>query len=157
MKSLLDSSVLIAGMLGLHSDHQRARIWLEKAKNGDIEAIVSADDYRDLIRHLAQASIAGGAVCDGIIACAGAKAQVDQVITLNAQRFPTYLSGFTTKARGTGIGDCRAAGARVRRRGENRQSGQRGQMNPLRFGSALLILRMTCGARRRSAPLLSYL
>jgi predicted nucleic acid-binding protein len=42
LKTLLDSSVLIAGMLGLHSDHQRARIWLEKAKNGDIEAIVSA-------------------------------------------------------------------------------------------------------------------
>jgi len=130
LKALLDSSVLIAGMLGLHSDHLRARVWLEKAKNGDIEAIVSAhslvevysvltrmprplqvstnvalqliesnilnysevialtaDDYRDLIRHLSQVGIAGGAVYDGIIACAAAKAQVDQIITLNARDF----------------------------------------------------------------------
>jgi predicted nucleic acid-binding protein len=117
-------------MLGLHSDHQRARIWLEKAKNGDIEALVSAhslaevysvltrmprplqvstnvalqliehnilncaevialtaDDYRDLIRHLSQIGIAGGAVYDGIIACAAAKAQAGQIVTLNAKDF----------------------------------------------------------------------
>jgi predicted nucleic acid-binding protein len=117
-------------MLGLHSDHKRARIWLEKAKNRDIEAIVSAhslaevysvltrmprplqvstdvalrliehdilnytevialtaDDYRNLIRHLSQAGIAGGAVYDGIIASVAAKAQVDQIITLNARDF----------------------------------------------------------------------
>jgi len=130
LKTLLDSSVLIAGMLGLHSDHRRARIWLEKAKNGEIEAIVSAhslaevysvltrmprplqvstavalqliernilnytkvialtaDDYRDLIRHLSQAGIAGGAVYDGIIANVAAKEQVDQIVTLNAKDF----------------------------------------------------------------------
>lgn len=130
MKILLDSSVLIAGVLGLHSDHQRARLWLEKAKNGDIEAIVSAhtlaevysvltrmprplrvspgvalqliernilscievlaltaDEYCDLIRHLAQIGIVGGAVYDAVIACAAAKAQVDHIVTFNARDF----------------------------------------------------------------------
>src|SRR5262245_53702685 len=115
-------------MLGLHSDHQRARIWLEKAKNGDIEAIVSAHslaevysvltrmprplrvstdaalrliehnilnytevialtagDYCDLILHLSQVGIAGGAVYDGIIASVAAKGQVDHIVTLNAK------------------------------------------------------------------------
>lgn len=48
---------------------------------------LTADDYRNLIRHLSQAGIAGGAVYDGIIASVAAKAQVDQIITLNARDF----------------------------------------------------------------------
>jgi len=48
---------------------------------------LTADDYRNLIRHLSQAGIAGGAVYDAIIACAAAKAQVDHIITLNPKDF----------------------------------------------------------------------
>ena len=48
---------------------------------------LTADDYRDLIRHLSQVGIAGGAVYDGVIACAAAKAQVDHIITFNARDF----------------------------------------------------------------------
>lgn len=42
MKVLLDTSVLVAGTLKLHADHQRARPWLLKAKKGEVEAIVAA-------------------------------------------------------------------------------------------------------------------
>lgn len=130
MKVLFDTSVLIAGSMQLHSDHQRALVWMEKARNGQIEAVVSAhtlaevysvmtripvpqqvspsnalriiernivglmqiialtgDEYIDLIRHLSQTGIAGGATYDAVIACAAAKAQVDHILTLNTKDF----------------------------------------------------------------------
>lgn len=67
----------------LHSDHQRALVWMEKARNGQIEA----DEYIDLIRHLSQTGIAGGATYDAVVACAAAKAQVDHILTLNSKDF----------------------------------------------------------------------
>ncbi|MEP7341610.1 MAG: hypothetical protein ABI977_28015 [Acidobacteriota bacterium] len=42
---------------------------------------------RNLIRHLAQTGISRGAVYDGVIACAAAKAQVDHIVTFNARDF----------------------------------------------------------------------
>lgn len=48
---------------------------------------LTVDDYLDLIRHLAQTGIAGGAVYDAVIACAAAKAQVDHIVTFNARDF----------------------------------------------------------------------
>ncbi len=130
MKVLLDSSVLIAGSLQTHGDHQRSIDWMVKARTGQIEAIVSAhtlaevysvltrmppplrispaaalqiiernilslmevialtgQEYADLIRYLSRIGIAGGAVYDGIIACAADKAQVDHIVTLNAKDF----------------------------------------------------------------------
>lgn len=128
MKILLDTSVLVAGALRLHKHHQRASVWLEKLKNGQVQTVVSAhtlaetystltgmprpyrvspnaawqiieryllnqievialtkDDYVNLIRQLSQNGIAGGAVYDGVIACAAAKAQVDHIVTFNAR------------------------------------------------------------------------
>ena len=55
---------------------------------GKVEIVaLTVDDYTDLIRHLAQTGIAGGAVYDGVIACAAAKAQVDHIVTFNARDF----------------------------------------------------------------------
>ncbi|MDQ3013232.1 MAG: PIN domain-containing protein [Acidobacteriota bacterium] len=39
---LLDTSVLVAGLLGRHADHLRASTWLLDVKSGKIEAVVSA-------------------------------------------------------------------------------------------------------------------
>lgn len=130
MKVLFDSSVLIASSLQAHGDHQRSIEWMDKARAGQIEAVVSAhtlaevysvltrlpsplrvspavalqiiernilglmevvaltgQEYADLIRYLSGIGIAGGAVYDGIIACAADKAQVDHIVTLNAKDF----------------------------------------------------------------------
>ncbi len=55
---------------------------------GKVEAVaLTVDGYQDLVRHLAQTGIAGGAVYDGVIACAAAKAQVDHIVTFNARDF----------------------------------------------------------------------
>ena len=48
---------------------------------------LSADDYAALLRHLASLSIAGGAVYDALLLHAAWKADVDQVVTLNARDF----------------------------------------------------------------------
>ncbi len=55
---------------------------------GKVEVIaLTVDDYSDLIRNLAKTGVAGGAVYDGVIACAAAKAQVDHIVTFNARDF----------------------------------------------------------------------
>ncbi len=55
---------------------------------GEMETVpLTSDDYCDLVRHLSQTGIAGGAVYDGVIACAAAKAQVDHIVTFNARDF----------------------------------------------------------------------
>lgn len=55
---------------------------------GKVEVVaLTTDDYQDLVRHLARTSIAGGAVYDGVIACAAAKAQVDHIVTFNVRDF----------------------------------------------------------------------
>lgn len=55
---------------------------------GQVDVVaVTVDDYLDLIRHLAQTGIAGGAVYDAVIACAAAKAKVDHIVTFNARDF----------------------------------------------------------------------
>ena len=55
---------------------------------GKVEIVaLTVDDYLDLIRHLAQTGIAGGAVYDAVIACAAAKAEVDHIVTFNARDF----------------------------------------------------------------------
>ena len=63
---------------------------------GKVEIIaLTVDDYSDLIRHLAQTGIAGGAVYDGVIACAAAKAQVDHIVTFNARDFRRVYPSLT--------------------------------------------------------------
>jgi predicted nucleic acid-binding protein len=52
----------------------------------EIIALTSAD-YRDLIEHLAQTGIAGGATYDAVIACVAAQAQVDHIVTFNVRDF----------------------------------------------------------------------
>lgn len=48
---------------------------------------LTVDDYYDLLAQITQQNIAGGAVYDGVIACAAAKAQVDHIVTFNARDF----------------------------------------------------------------------
>lgn len=40
MKVLLDTSVLVAAMVEAHPDHERALPWLQRAKRGELAAIV---------------------------------------------------------------------------------------------------------------------
>ncbi len=130
MKVLLDTSVLVAGLVNSHPGHQRALPWLEQVRQQAIAAVVSAHslaelyavlttlpvrpkispavayqliednvigqieaipltsgDYYDLIRHLSQVGIVGGAVYDAVIACAAVKAQVDHIVTFNHRDF----------------------------------------------------------------------
>ncbi len=140
MKALIDTSVLVAGMLTLHTHHSRALPMLASAKNGQLDAVVSAhslaetystltrmppplrispqhawlaiksnvlsvmtvfaltaNDYRDLIEHLAQNNIAGGVTYDAVIAWAAVKTQVDQIITLNAKDFRRIVPALAAK------------------------------------------------------------
>lgn len=48
---------------------------------------LSAGDYVELLNHLADLKIAGGAVYDALLLHTAAKAGVDQVVTLNAHDF----------------------------------------------------------------------
>jgi predicted nucleic acid-binding protein len=48
MKVLMDTSVLIAGMLSDHVQHAQAQPWLARAKNGPVEAVVSGHSLAEL-------------------------------------------------------------------------------------------------------------
>ena len=57
---------------------------------------LSDDDYRAVLKHLSTTGIIGGATYDALIAHAAAKAQVDHLVTFNAQDFHRvypHLSG----------------------------------------------------------------
>ncbi len=48
MKVLLDTSVLVAGMVEAHPQHERAFIWLKQAVDKKIEGVVSAHTLAEL-------------------------------------------------------------------------------------------------------------
>jgi len=48
MKVLMDTSVLIAGLLSDHVQHAQARSWLAQAKAGTFEAVVSSHSLAEL-------------------------------------------------------------------------------------------------------------
>lgn len=60
---------------------------------------LSAADYTDVVRRLAEQGVSGGAVYDALIARAAVKAEVDQLVTFNADDFrrvwPVGLSKIT--------------------------------------------------------------
>lgn len=48
MKVLLDTSVLVAAMVEAHPEHERALPWLQRARRGEITAIVAAHTLAEL-------------------------------------------------------------------------------------------------------------
>jgi predicted nucleic acid-binding protein len=48
MKALLDTTVLLAGMVEVHSMHARAQPWLERAKKRAIESCISSHALAEL-------------------------------------------------------------------------------------------------------------
>jgi len=140
LKALIDTSVLVAGIIRTHTDHQRALPVMKQIRHGQLDAVISAhslaecyavitrmpppprlsppqtwqliqrdvlslmtvfaltaNDYRDLIEHLAQNNIAGGVTYDAVIAWAAVKTQVDQIITLNAKDFRRVVPALAAK------------------------------------------------------------
>ena len=81
MKVLFDTSVLVAAMVSAHPAHDRAVLWLRKAKAGH------AADYLVLLRRLVELEVAGGAVYDGLIARVADKVGADRLLTLNLNHF----------------------------------------------------------------------
>ena len=72
MNILLDTSVLVAAMVESHPAHARA---------------LPGEDYAAVIDHLSNTSIIGGATYDALILHTAAKADADQVVTLNTRDF----------------------------------------------------------------------
>lgn len=109
MKLLLDTSVLVAGMVEAHPEHERALVWLERVSNTDngfmsvhslaeVYAVLTRlpvqpkihpeqEDYFNAIQNLAKAKLVGGIVYDALIMQTAIKAGVEQLITLNAKDF----------------------------------------------------------------------
>jgi predicted nucleic acid-binding protein len=61
---------------------------IEDGVAGHFEVItLTGDEYRSIIRHLAQIDIVGGMVYDAVIVYAGIKANVDHILSVNAKHF----------------------------------------------------------------------
>ena len=52
VKVLLDSDVLVAGVMGNHLNHTRAAPWLARASTGEVDAIVAAHSLGQVYRVL---------------------------------------------------------------------------------------------------------
>jgi predicted nucleic acid-binding protein len=130
VKILLDTSVLVAGIVKAHPRHALAVPWLQQAKGRKFNGVVSAhsiaevynvittlpvrprippdytqelikqsvldvfqvislakEDYVAVIDHLVKLGIIGGAIYDALILRAAIKANVDQIVTFNADDF----------------------------------------------------------------------
>ncbi len=130
MKTLFDTSVIIASLVEVHPMHQRAFPWLKQAKEKDFELIVAghtvaklyavlstlptkprispavawrlireniepvgkivsltAAEYSSTIKKISEMGLAGGITYDALIAKVAEKSKVEQLLTLNPDRF----------------------------------------------------------------------
>lgn len=135
MKVLLDTSVLVAGLVRAHPRHGPCRPWLTRVQSGDVDLVLAAhslaelhsvlttlpvkprisprtalqlaeenllrpkpdgkaevvalsvEDYLVALETAGRLSLAGGILYDALIARAAEIAEVDQLVTLNADHF----------------------------------------------------------------------
>lgn len=82
--------------LPVHPPIAPATAWqlIEHNLNNKVEFVVlSIDDYRSLVKSLAEREIKGGRVYDALIAAAGQQALVEAVVTLNPSHFEKLIEG----------------------------------------------------------------